>query len=524
MKYVPIGMPLKDQQFIEQGQFTTTQIATLFNMPASKINGQTGDSLTYGNREQDAIDFVTFTLPAVDEPLAQGSGATTTCSRRGRSTPTCCRRALLRGDSAAARRVLPGDERPAGPVVRTTSRDGGPSGPPGGDDFPEPPAPAAPETNDSTEGGAIRKLVEAGAREQRRTSSTPRVPRADEDGKLKFRGHAAVFDEWTEIPSMFGGSFMERIAARRVPQGALRRRGRPVPHQPRRPPARADRLRDDALKEDTKGLLVDAELAPTTLAQDLERPARARRHLADELRLPGRQAHRGGRRGERRRQADDHRVLRPLRRVAGHVPRLRGHGRRDARRGVRAATTPCQVDEAARRWRQDRVARSSPRRQDRPRSTRVRRPTVVRPWMAERSTGCAEPELRPPSAPITRGVVQRSPPGGRRPAAPAARAWPTCSPHMGASGPTHPKQGGPHEGQDPRAQGAARVVHREDARHRRGGREPRDEPGRPDRRAAAGVRPPQDRGRGPRTRAKNMEELVARGFESARSARSARRP
>jgi phage portal protein BeeE len=55
-------MPLRDQQFIEQGQFTVTQIATLFNMPASKINGQTGDSLTYGTREQDAIAFVTQTL------------------------------------------------------------------------------------------------------------------------------------------------------------------------------------------------------------------------------------------------------------------------------------------------------------------------------------------------------------------------------------------------------------------------------------------------------------------------------
>jgi phage head maturation protease len=56
-----------------------------------------------------------------------------------------------------------------------------------------------------------RKLVEAGAREQRAAVLDDLEFRgADEDGKLKFRGHAAVFDEWTEIPSYFG-SFMERI-------------------------------------------------------------------------------------------------------------------------------------------------------------------------------------------------------------------------------------------------------------------------------------------------------------------------
>jgi HK97 family phage portal protein len=46
MDYVQTGIPLADQQFIEQGQFTATQIAVMFNMPASKINGQTGESLT----------------------------------------------------------------------------------------------------------------------------------------------------------------------------------------------------------------------------------------------------------------------------------------------------------------------------------------------------------------------------------------------------------------------------------------------------------------------------------------------
>jgi HK97 family phage portal protein len=154
MKYVPIGMPLKDQQFIEQNQFTTTQIATLFNMPASKINGQTGDSLTYGNREQDATDFVTFTCLPWMTRLAQGWWRDNDLFPSRTFYPDLLPEGLLRGDSAqraAYYQAMNGLK-----VLSTNDIREMEDRPvlPGGDDFPEPPAPTAPATNDSTEGGA----------------------------------------------------------------------------------------------------------------------------------------------------------------------------------------------------------------------------------------------------------------------------------------------------------------------------------------------------------------------------------
>ena len=116
----------------------------------------------------------------------------------------------------------------------------------------------------------VRKLVEPGAREQRAVMLDKVEFRADDDdGKLEFRGHAAVFDEWTEIPSLFGGSFQERIqrgAFRKVlSDGAdvrflINHDGLPLAR------TASGTMR---LKEDTKGLRVDADLADTTLARDL---------------------------------------------------------------------------------------------------------------------------------------------------------------------------------------------------------------------------------------------------------------
>ena len=155
MKYVPMGMPLKDQQFIEQGQFTTTQIATLFNMPASKINGQTGDSLTYGNREQDATDFITFTCLPWMTRLAQGWWRDNDLFPSRTFYPDLLPEGLLKGDSAqraayyqamSGLKVLSTNdirEMEDRPVLE------------GGDDFPKPPAPVAPAAPSSeAEGGA----------------------------------------------------------------------------------------------------------------------------------------------------------------------------------------------------------------------------------------------------------------------------------------------------------------------------------------------------------------------------------
>ena len=144
MTYKPMTMPLKDQQFIEQGQFTTTQIATLFNMPASKINGQTGDSLTYGNREQDATDFVTFTCLPWTNRAEQGLWRDNDLFPSRTFYPQLVPEGLLRGDSnqrasfykamADLKVLTPNDiaeleDRP----IR-----------PGGDEFPTPTQPTTP--------------------------------------------------------------------------------------------------------------------------------------------------------------------------------------------------------------------------------------------------------------------------------------------------------------------------------------------------------------------------------------------
>ncbi len=112
-------------------------------------------------------------------------------------------------------------------------------------------------------------LVEPGAREQRAAVFDDLEFRgADESGKLKFRGHAAVFGEWTEIGSYYG-SFMERIN-----RGAFRKvlnAGADVRFLINHDGLPLARTASGTmtLQEDARGLLVNADLAPTTLAQDL---------------------------------------------------------------------------------------------------------------------------------------------------------------------------------------------------------------------------------------------------------------
>jgi HK97 family phage prohead protease len=110
--------------------------------------------------------------------------------------------------------------------------------------------------------------IETGKREQRAVTLDSVEFRAADDGSLKFRGHAAVFDEWTEIAS-YGGSFQESIA-----RGSFRKvladgaDVRFLINHDGLPLARTA-AGTMTLKEDTKGLRVDADLAPTTLAKDL---------------------------------------------------------------------------------------------------------------------------------------------------------------------------------------------------------------------------------------------------------------
>lgn len=61
-KFETISIPLKDAEFVELWNATKADIADTFNMPYSLLGAPTGDTFTYGNREADMQQFLTFTL------------------------------------------------------------------------------------------------------------------------------------------------------------------------------------------------------------------------------------------------------------------------------------------------------------------------------------------------------------------------------------------------------------------------------------------------------------------------------
>lgn len=73
-----IQTSLRDMQFVESQRQTATTIATILNVPPSFIGGSTGDSLTYGTRESEAIQLVMHgVMPwtiRIEEALAADRG------------------------------------------------------------------------------------------------------------------------------------------------------------------------------------------------------------------------------------------------------------------------------------------------------------------------------------------------------------------------------------------------------------------------------------------------------------------
>lgn len=57
-----IGLPADEARFIETIKMTATQVASIYGVRPEKVGGDSGSSLTYGNREQDAQDLVTETM------------------------------------------------------------------------------------------------------------------------------------------------------------------------------------------------------------------------------------------------------------------------------------------------------------------------------------------------------------------------------------------------------------------------------------------------------------------------------
>lgn len=61
-KFETYSIPFEDLQFVELAASNRADIADFFNMPPSLLGGKTGDSLTYGNRQDDMQSLLTFTL------------------------------------------------------------------------------------------------------------------------------------------------------------------------------------------------------------------------------------------------------------------------------------------------------------------------------------------------------------------------------------------------------------------------------------------------------------------------------
>ena len=60
--YKPISVPADESQFLATMKATAGQIASIYGIPPELIGGESGNSLTYANTEQQAINFVTYTL------------------------------------------------------------------------------------------------------------------------------------------------------------------------------------------------------------------------------------------------------------------------------------------------------------------------------------------------------------------------------------------------------------------------------------------------------------------------------
>lgn len=59
---MPLQVPQKDAQFIEQRQFSSTQIARIFRIPPYMIAAPSPTPMTYSNVEQESLHFVTYSL------------------------------------------------------------------------------------------------------------------------------------------------------------------------------------------------------------------------------------------------------------------------------------------------------------------------------------------------------------------------------------------------------------------------------------------------------------------------------
>jgi HK97 family phage portal protein len=60
--YTPVTVPPNEAQFLETMQLNATQVAGIYGVPAWRVGGRRGDSMTYSNQVEEQLDFISTTL------------------------------------------------------------------------------------------------------------------------------------------------------------------------------------------------------------------------------------------------------------------------------------------------------------------------------------------------------------------------------------------------------------------------------------------------------------------------------
>jgi HK97 family phage portal protein len=99
--FKPVQMPLADMQFVESAKLSASEIATLYNAPASRYGGSTGDSLTYETVEGNAIQWATQTITPVATSIQEALEHDPAIFPFAAWWPEFDLKGLMRGDSKA---------------------------------------------------------------------------------------------------------------------------------------------------------------------------------------------------------------------------------------------------------------------------------------------------------------------------------------------------------------------------------------------------------------------------------------
>ena len=62
LKYAPLAVSPNESQFLDTQKYTVATIARIFGVPPEMIAAESGNSMTYSNVEQRAIDFLTYSI------------------------------------------------------------------------------------------------------------------------------------------------------------------------------------------------------------------------------------------------------------------------------------------------------------------------------------------------------------------------------------------------------------------------------------------------------------------------------